>query len=662
MYKICVFAGTTEGRELISFLATQPVAVTACVATEYGETLLQPAENLTVSAARLTAEEMVALFTKERFHMVVDATHPYAPVVTENIAAACTATDTRYLRLLREENAAPEDAVFVADAAGAVAYLNDTEGNILLTTGSKELSAYREIREFSRRVYARVLPMEESLRLCHEAQLPAAHILAMQGPFSREMNVAMLRAVSARYMVTKESGTKGGFDEKIAAAREANAQLVVIGRPPQREGLGFSEVIGELCDRFGFTRKPQVTIVGIGPGSRDAMTGEVLSAISKADCLIGAERMLEAVSAAGKKCCDAIAPGTISDFIHHNPQYQRFTVMMSGDVGFFSGTKKLLPLLGDCQVKVLPGLSSLVYLCARLGTSYEDVVPVSIHGREHNILRDIRGNHRIFTLVGGENGMGKLCRDLTEAGLGNVLVSAGERLSYADEKITVGTAEELSQKVFSSLSVALIENGNAQRVVTHGLPDEAFRRAAGADGVVPMTKSEVRSVCLSKLRLTNNSICWDVGAGTGSVAIEMALQARCGQVYAIEKKGAAVALLGENCRRFGVNHVSVIEGLAPEACEALPAPTHVFIGGSSGNMQEIISLLLAKNPQVRIVATAIALESVSELTRCMKEFPFTEREVVSLSVARDRQAGGYHLMTGQNPVYIFTMQAGGEKA
>ena len=173
-----------------------------------------------------------------------------------------------------------------------------------------------------------------------------------------------------------------------------------------------------------------------------------------------------------------------------------------------------------------------------------------------------------------------------------------------------------------------------------------------------MTKSEVRAVSLSKLRLTKDAICWDVGAGTGSVAIEMALQARNGQVFAVERKPDAVALLERNKARFAAENLTVVPGSAPEACAELPAPTHVFIGGSSGNMREILKLILEKNPNARIVATAIALESVAELTACMKEFPFRETEVISMQVARDRKAGPYHLMTGQNPIYIFTMQGG----
>ena len=499
--------------------------------------------------------------------------------------------------------------------------------------------------------------MEESLRLCQSAGLKPAHILAMQGPFSVDMNVAMLKSVGARYLVTKDSGTAGGFDEKVTAARAAGAVLVVIGRPPQREGLTLPETIDFLCRKFDLHRRPKVTVVGIGPGSREAMTLAVRRSLEEADCLIGAKRMLEASLRPGQTVFDAVAPTKIAEYIQNHPEFHQFAVAMSGDVGFFSGTKKLLPLLENCDVTVLPGLSSMVYLCAKLGTFYEDVRPVSLHGREHDIVPDIKKHRRVFTLVGGENGMGLLCKQLTEAGLGGVKISVGENLSYPQERITVGTAAELAEKTFDSLSVALIENETADPIVTHGLPDEAFQRTES----VPMTKSEVRSVCLSKLALTEHAICWDVGAGSGSVAIEMALQAVSGQVFAIERKDTAVKLLRENTRRFHLNNLTIVPGLAPDACSCLPAPTHVFIGGSAGNMRQILEEILNKNPNARIVATAVTLESMAELTQCMKAIPFAYTEVVSMTVARDRKAGPYHLMMGQNPIFIFTMQGGNSK-
>lgn len=251
MDKLCIFAGTTEGRQLVEFLSGQPVAVTACVATEYGEALLSPAENLTISARRLAEEEMEDLFRAQGFALVVDATHPYAAAVTENIAAACAKTSTPYLRLIRAGADVPEGAVYVPDIPHAVAYLNEMAGNILLTTGSKELSLYKDIWDFTDRVYARVLPMESSLVACRAAGLPPSHIIAMQGPFSKELNVALLRFTQTRYLVTKEDGTPGGFADKAAAAAEAGVTLVVIGRPPQREGLSLSDTTALLCRRFG---------------------------------------------------------------------------------------------------------------------------------------------------------------------------------------------------------------------------------------------------------------------------------------------------------------------------------------------------------------------------------------------------------------------------
>ena len=252
--------------------------------------------------------------------------------------------------------------------------------------------------------------------------------------------------------------------------------------------------------------------------------------------------------------------------------------------------------------------------------------------------------------------MQALCERLTQAGLGHVRIAVGERLSYPDEAITRGTAQELRSHTFDKLSAALIENDTPGEIDTPGLPDEAFLRELEPGKLVPMTKSEVRSVCLSKLQLTPNAVCWDVGAGTGSVTVEAAMAARRGRVYAVERKDAAFDILRENLRRFHTDNVTPVSGTAPDACADLPAPTHAFLGGTTGHMKEIIALLLEKNPRVRIVATAVTLESVAELTECVKAFPFRETEAVSLTAARSRKAGAYHLMTGQNPVYIFTMQ------
>ena len=292
-----------------------------------------------------------------------------------------------------------------------------------------------------------------------------------------------------------------------------------------------------------------------------------------------------------------------------------------------------------------------------MGKSYEDVYPVSLHGRSGSIAQAVRRHRKVFALVGGEDGVRRLCRTLCDLSLSDVRVFVGERLSYPEEKITTGTPGDLLEQEFDALSAVLIENDGADDRVSAGLADEAFLRD-DAEAPVPMTKSEIRAVCLSKLRLTPDAVCWDIGAGTGSVSLEMARLCELGKVYAVERKDAALELLQRNRRKFSADNLEIVAGSAPDACRDLPAPSHVFIGGSSGQMREILRLLLEKNPRVRIVATAISLETVSELTACAKELAFAETEIVSVTAARGRKVGPYHMMTGQNPVYIFTMQAG----
>ena len=237
-----------------------------------------------------------------------------------------------------------------------------------------------------------------------------------------------------------------------------------------------------------------------------------------------------------------------------------------------------------------------------------------------------------------------------------MLLYVGENLSYENEKIFAKPASELTEYKGDPLSVICAVNENAgTRLETHGIRDEEFIR-----GKAPMTKEEVRTVSLSKLRLQKDSVCYDVGAGTGSVSVEMALRAWKGQVYAIEKKEDALALLKENKRKFAADNLEIVPGTAPEAMVELPAPTHAFIGGSSGNMNEIIRLLLDKNPEVRIVINCITLETVSEALETAKEFGFEENEIVQLSAARSKAIGRYHMMMGENPIYIITLQNPGK--
>ena len=391
----------------------------------------------------------------------------------------------------------------------------------------------------------------------------------------------------------------------------------------------------------------KVYLIGVGMGNPETLTVGALEAVKACPVLVGAPRLLEPWSES-HDCVPLIAGADIAEYIG-KVQEGPVGVLLSGDTGFYSGAKRLWALLGDHEVVTLPGISSLSYFCAKLHTDWQDVKIVSAHGRSHNVVGEIQRSARTFALTGGNTKAQDICRELTDRGLGSVTVSVGERLSYADERIVTGTAAELAEEAFADLAVLLAENPDP--VVRpwngSGLPDDAFLR-----GNVPMTKEEVRTLAVSKLRLNEDSVVWDVGAGTGSVSIECALSCPAGRVFAVEQKEEALSLLAENKARFHAANLTIVGGTAPEALKDLPAPHRVFIGGTSGSLEEILRVIFGKNPAARVVCTAVTLETVAEAARLFAGLGGAD--MVQISATRTRQAGRYHLMDAQNPVWMFS--------
>lgn len=241
-----IFSGTTEGRRLSHALAELGAAVTVCVATDYGREEQGEAPGIAVLSGRMGEAEMARVLAGAE--LCVDATHPYAVQASRTIRAACEGTGTPLLRLLREESEAPDGAEVFPTAERAAEWLQNTQGNILLTTGAKELGAFAPLG--GERLYPRVLPLASSLESCAAAGVPASHILALQGPFSRELNEALIRQYHIDWLVTKDGGPAGGFGEKAAAARAAGAGLVLIRRP-QEAGLSYEDVLQRCGEMMG---------------------------------------------------------------------------------------------------------------------------------------------------------------------------------------------------------------------------------------------------------------------------------------------------------------------------------------------------------------------------------------------------------------------------
>lgn len=247
--KILVFAGTEEGRKICEFLTAEGADVTACTATDYGSMCISHVSGLKICEGRLSEDEIRQL--AQGFDYVVDATHPFAELISQNIKKAC-GDSMPLIRIIRPADKYSEVEYFES-LSDICRVLNSAEGNILATTGSKDILDYTKISGFRERVFARVLPSADSIEACLKAGFKPSNIICMQGPFTEEMNVAMLRQVNASYLVTKETGKSGGFEEKLSAAVKAGVSAMVVGRPCREEGL----TIEETADFFRTRLKPQ---------------------------------------------------------------------------------------------------------------------------------------------------------------------------------------------------------------------------------------------------------------------------------------------------------------------------------------------------------------------------------------------------------------------
>lgn len=669
--KPIIFSGTTEGRSLSEKLTASGIAHIVCVATEYGELVMEPGEFADIRTGRLTGLEMYDLIKSEA-GVIFDATHPYATEVSHNILTACRAAAREYVRIIRktDDELFPENAdIHTFDSAASCAKaLAATEGNILLTTGSKELAIYAADENVRSRLYARVLPSRESLTLCEEAGLSGKHIIAMQGPFSMDTDLALIDQFEISVLVTKSSGAAGGVPDKIRAAAKAGIPVFMIGRPAEETGLSVDEA---LAGYFGIRSHMQIDLIGIGPGSKGLLTADAGEATSRADILFGAPRMLRDFE--GRKAYPYYRAEDIIPVLEEEKP-ARAAVLFSGDTGFYSGAAKLAPALRAwadraetaCSIRIHPGIASFTYLAARTGVSYQDADLVSIHGcsddRKANskLIRSVKYNEKIFVLLSGDKDVRLLGELLMANGLSDVHIILGYQLSYPEERVGLIRAEDCSLVTEPGLYTAIVINDRpAARPVMPVISDEDMIR-----GKIPMTKESIRHLSVLRLGLTEGSIVYDIGSGTGSIACEIASLDPDGTVYAIEMKEEACGLIRQNADKFGLDNIEVIEGKAPEALSGLESPTHAFIGGSSGNLRQILDVLAGKTPEsgIRVVINAVSIETMAEINHVIREMDVSDVLIEQVSVSRSRELGNYHLMTAENPVMIAAFTVKGVKA
>lgn len=546
--KLGIFGGATEGRLLAEACEQMEVPVVVSVTTEHGRGLLGESPFLTVHVGRMEEDKMRRWIEENGLTDVIDATHPFAREASANIRRACRAAGASYRRLARagcdmaeremgqsgreagqdgrEKGQSSREG---GEGAGSLCWVDSVESaarvlakelsahperKALLTTGSKELFHFAGIAGAEERLYARVLPLAEGIAACTRIGLKGSHILAMQGPFSYEMNLAMLRAAGASYLVTKESGRAGGFQEKLDAAFKLGCQVIVVKRPKEEEGQGESleELTawirrtygGGICrkdredapsdgsesrmeesERAGcreayedsrqaepdLRRGREIVLLGIGTGGLEQMTVGGIRALLDCDAILGASRMVESCRAMLKELrekgwgekrlfCITNRPEEMLAWLKAHPEARHPVAVYSGDVGFYSGAKRLEELAARQAEPLLcrriPGISSMTYLAAKLGRSWEQAGILSLHGRKVPEDQELSGQKEWFLLLDGPAKLHQICRKLLKEGWPHARIWVGQRLSYRDEVISSGTPGELMDAEIDGLSVAWI--------------------------------------------------------------------------------------------------------------------------------------------------------------------------------------------------------------
>ncbi len=544
MADVIVFGGTTEGRELAEWLTGRGADVLVSVATPYGKQVLEESARLQgaelagslreqeegsveagqstgfwksgqggrcfVHTGRLDAEGMRALIMREHPKLVADATHPHAQEVTRAVKQACQALSVPCIRIVRGRQQAdgPADGIWVDTPQQAAEILHADDSAVLLTTGSKELNVFTSDPNLKRRLFARVLPDSKVLAACEALGLRGRQLIAMQGPFSVEMNCSLLRAVNAGWMVTKESGSSGGFEEKREASRICGVRLIIIRRPHENEdGLTLEEAKHQIAKTLDICKghmpertvavsdsssviqiaddltghavnaspdnrvrdERELCLIGMGMGAGSQLTLESLEALKESDAVLGAPRMLQDIRrwTAGKVTEPVYMGRDILEWVEKNPQYHRICAVFSGDTGFYSASDSLIRLMHqkDCgqagassaAIRICPGISTVSCLCARFQIPWEDMYLASAHGRECDVVRLCAGHSRVFLLLGGECTIRRVCSLLTEAGCGRTRVYAGIRLGYPEEQLLQGIAEQFQETDADGLAAVILE-------------------------------------------------------------------------------------------------------------------------------------------------------------------------------------------------------------
>ena len=413
--------------------------------------------------------------------------------------------------------------------------------------------------------------------------------------------------------------------------------------------------------------KDKVYIIGVGSDGGSSLTPATRHIIDWVEILFGGERLLNMfTSATGQRVIITNNLGEVTERIKANLGQKRMAVLASGDPSFYGIAKYLIGKLGKDIFEIIPNVSSMQLAFAKIKESWDDAVFASVHSRPiEDILETVRSSHKISIFTDDEHTPATIARALLAHGMVGYRAYVCQNLGGEGERVTKTDLHSLRDMEFSPPNILILlrvqqekaEGDLSPRLL--GIPDEEFHQRKPKGGLI--TKLEVRAVSLAKMCLTDDSVLWDIGAGSGAVSIEASFLAREGRVYAVEKNAADVAIIRKNLKKFCVHNVEVVQTSAPDNLGKLPNPIAVFIGGSGGRMEEILDIVCRRlKPGGRIVINIVALENLSVAVDALKARGFVA-DVTLVNVARSTNIMELTRLETINPVFIVTGVRGAEK-
>ena len=398
-----------------------------------------------------------------------------------------------------------------------------------------------------------------------------------------------------------------------------------------------------------------VTIIGMGLTPRD-LTAEHLKIIEEADILMGGKRLLDhfAQCSARKKTIDKNLKGVI-DFIKYRMASQSIVVLASGDPLFFGIGARLVDALGAENVVIYPNISSVAAAFARVKEPWSNVRVVSLHGRNNEgvLLKALEKENVVAVFTDPKNNPARLAQRLIEEDFINFKVCVLESLGTTEERFNWYRPDQAAGMVFAEPNLVILKRSSEDlkwmNPIHLGLPDNYYHHQQGL-----ITKSEIRAIALSKLRLLKNHVLWDLGAGSGSISIEASLLVPSGKVFALEKKSERIQQIEINKHRFGVRNLEVVNAVLPEGLERLPHPDRIFIGGGGRDLQKIINAAATfLKPGGLVVVNTVLMQTMQTATETLQALDF-KTNIVQVQISRSRGMPWGDRLEAQNPVWIIT--------